>query len=121
VVWRLWAEPGRASDGIAPATTAAAHRASTTATGWTRPWSQRQSGHRQLAEVVWRYGHGWDRAGRSAWLVSGRCGRAGDLVPRGESVGHFASVFLVAEPVAAWPEVWRDAAERGQEPLGVPG
>jgi hypothetical protein len=32
VVLRLWGESGRASDGIEPATTAAAHRASTTAT-----------------------------------------------------------------------------------------
>jgi hypothetical protein len=68
--------------------------------------------------AVWAW---LDRAGRSAWPVSGRCGRAGDLVPRGESVGHFASVFLGTEPVAAWPEVWGDAAEGGQEPLGVPG
>jgi hypothetical protein len=68
--------------------------------------------------AVWAW---LDRAGRSAWPVSGRCGRAGDLVPRGESVGHFASVLLGTEPVAAWPEVWGDAAEGGQEPLGVPG
>lgn len=43
MVWRLWGESGRASDGIEPATTAAADRASTTATGWTRLWSQRLS------------------------------------------------------------------------------
>jgi hypothetical protein len=60
--------------------------------------------HRQLAEVVWRYGHGWiGRVGLRRPL--GRCDRAGDLVPDGESVGHFASVFLGAESVAARSEV----------------
>jgi len=38
--------------------------------------------------------------------VLGRCGRAGDLVPGGESVGHFASVFLGAKSMAARSEVW---------------
>ena len=45
-----------------------------------------------------------------------RCPRSGS-----ESVGHFASVFLGAESVAAWLEMWGDAAERGPEPLRVPG
>jgi hypothetical protein len=63
-------------------------------------------GHCQLAEAVWRYGHSWVRAGRSAWPGSGRCGGAGDLVPGGESAGHVASVFLGAESVAARSEVW---------------
>jgi hypothetical protein len=64
------------------------------------------SGHRQLAEVVWQYGHGWIGRVRSAGSVSGGCGRAGDLVPGGESAGHFASVFLGVESVAARSEVW---------------
>jgi hypothetical protein len=78
-------------------------------------------GHRQLAEVVWRYGHGWIGRVGLPWPGSGRCGRAGDLVPGGESAGHFASVFLGAESVAARSEVRGYPAERGQEPLGVPG
>jgi hypothetical protein len=67
VVWRLWGEPGRASDGIEPATTAAApcehyrHRVA-------RPWSQRPSDlaepqqqvrthHRRRREVPAAAGH----------------------------------------------------------------
>jgi hypothetical protein len=77
-------------------------------------------GHRQLGEVVWRYGNGWI-GGQSAWPGSGHRGCAGDLVPGGESVGHFASVFLDVESVAARSEVRGYPAEGGQEPLGVPG
>jgi hypothetical protein len=76
--------------------------------------------HRQLALVVWQYGHGWI-GGRSVWPGSGRRGGAGDLVPGGESAGHFVSVLLGAESVAAGSEVWGYPAEGGQEPLGVPG
>jgi hypothetical protein len=85
-----------------------------------RVFKQLSQGHRQLAEVVWQYGHGWI-GGRSVWPGSGRRGGAGDLVPGGESAGHFASVFLGAESVAAGSEVWGYPAEGGQEPLGVPG
>jgi hypothetical protein len=61
--------------------------------------------HRQLAEVV--CGTGMAGSGESVCgAVLGRCGRAGDLVPGGESVGHFASVFLGVESVAARSEVW---------------
>ena len=76
--------------------------------------------HRQLAEVVWRYGDCWI-GGRSAWPGSGHRGGAGDLVPGGESVGHFASVFLGAESVAAGSEVRGYLAEGGQEPLACLG
>jgi len=57
------------------------------------------------------------RLGRSPRPVSGGRGRAGDLVPGGESSGHLAPVLLGAE---AGPEVRGDAAEGGEELLGVP-
>jgi hypothetical protein len=90
---------------------------------WISPRSARW-GHRQLAqlaEVVWRYGHGW--IGRvDLWrCVSGGRGGPSDFVPRGESGGHFTAVLLGTQPVATGPEVWGDAAEGGQEPLRVTG
>src|SRR4051794_37289252 len=90
-------------------------RTSDTTGGWSR-------GHCQLVGAVRRYGHGWDRLGRSLRPVSGGGGGcAGDLVPGGESGGHLAAVLLGAEAVTVGLEVRGDAAERGEEPLGVPG
>ena len=91
---------------------------------WTRVLSRRERSwaarHRQLAGVVWWYGHGW-----IGWVglrgPLGRCSGAGDLVPGGESAGHFASVFLGAESVAARPEVWGYPAEGGQNRWACPG
>ena len=54
-------------------------------------------------------------------LCSGRggeAGDAGDLVPDGEADAHLGSVVVGGHQMAAGPEVGRDAAERGQEPLG---
>ena len=45
----------------------------------------------------------------------------GDLVPDGEAVGHLVAVVGRRQQVPTGPEVRRDAAERGQEPLRVPG
>ncbi|HET9117265.1 MAG TPA: hypothetical protein VFN75_04175 [Pseudonocardiaceae bacterium] len=54
--------------------------------------------------------------------MPGGCrGRARDLGPGGEPVGHFAAVVLDVKPVTTGPEVRGDAAEGGQELLGVPG
>ena len=77
--------------------------------------------HRQLVEPVRRYGHGWGRPGRVPRSVSGHCGRgrASDLVPDDESLGHCAAVLGGGEPVTAGPEVRGDTTEGGQEPLGM--
>jgi hypothetical protein len=40
-----------------------------------------------------------------------------NLIPGAESAVHFVPVLSGAEQVAAGPEVWADAGERGQEPL----
>jgi hypothetical protein len=53
-------------------------------------------------------------------VVSGG-GQADDLIPGGESGGHFAAVGIGAKTVAAGSEVRGDAAERREEPLRVPG
>ena len=52
---------------------------------------------------------------------SGGCDRARDLVPGGESDGHFATVFVGVEAVTAWSKVRRYPTERGQKPLRMPG
>jgi hypothetical protein len=48
------------------------------------------------------------------------CDRARDLVPGGESDGHFATVLVGVEAVTAWSEVRRYLTERGQKPLRMP-
>src|ERR687893_552249 len=82
---------------------------------------ERIRGHRQLVEPVRRYGHGWGRPGRVPRSVSGHCGRgrASDLVPDDESLGHCAAVLGGGEPVTAGAEVRGDTTEGGQEPLGM--
>ncbi|MDQ0836152.1 DNA-binding NarL/FixJ family response regulator [Streptomyces achromogenes] len=82
----------------------------------------------------------WSRSRGAVTLLSGRClmvrrsvvepsfglysgrggkaGDAGDLLPDCEADGHLGSVGGSGHQVAAGPEVGRDAAERGQEPLG---
>jgi len=49
------------------------------------------------------------------------CFPPGDLVPGAEAGSHLAAVVIGAQAVAAGSEVRGDAAERGQEPLGVSG
>ena len=50
------------------------------------------------------------------------CGsRSGDLVPDGESSGHFGAVVIGREPMAAGPEMREDHAEHRQGPLGCAG
>ena len=56
------------------------------------------------------------------WVVhisGGSVGR-GDLTPDREAVGHLGSPFGRAEQMPSRPEVCGDAAEGGQEPLGMP-
>ncbi len=77
--------------------------------------------HCQLGEPAWLWRQGRVSLG-DLWSVSGGCrGRARDLGPGGEPVGHFVAVVLGTKPVTAGPEVWGDAAERGQEPLRMSG
>jgi Domain of unknown function (DUF4331) len=56
------------------------------------------------------------------WVVhisGGSVGR-GDLTPDREAVGHLGSPLGRAEQIPSRPEVCGDAAEGGQEPLGMP-
>ena len=54
-----------------------------------------------------RAGAGW--AG-CRWYGSGCGSRSRDLVPDGESSGHFGAIVVSGEAKAAGPEVWRDHA-----------
>src|SRR5688500_725066 len=65
-----------------------------------------------------RAGAGW--AG-CRWYGSGCGSQSGDLVPDGESSGHFGAIVVSGEAMAAGPEVRRDHAEHRQEPLGCAG
>ena len=65
-----------------------------------------------------RAGAGW--AG-CRWYGSGCGSRSGDLVPDGESSGHFGAIVVSGEAMAAGPEMRRDHAEHRQEPLGCAG
>jgi hypothetical protein len=51
--------------------------------------------------------------------ISGCSVELGDLIPDGEAFGHFGSPFGRGEQMPSWPKVCRDAAEGGQEPLGM--
>lgn len=46
-------------------------------------------------------GHGWGGSASPRCCVSGGRGQSGDLVPCGESDGHFPAVLLSGEPVTA--------------------
>jgi len=48
-------------------------------------------------------------------------GHPGDLVPDGEAVGHLVAPSGGRQQMPSRTEMWRDAAERGQEPLRMPG
>ena len=71
-----------------------------------------------LAGGSGRAGAGW--AG-CRWYGSGCGSQSGDLVPEGESSGHFGAIVVSGEAMAAGPEVRRDHAEHRQEPLGCAG
>jgi hypothetical protein len=51
----------------------------------------------------------------------GQAAAVGDLVPDGESSGHFGAIVVSGEAMAAGPEVRRDHVEHRQEPLGCAG
>ena len=53
--------------------------------------------------------------------ISGGSVERGNLTPGREAFSHFGSPLSRAEPVPSRPKVSGDAAERGQEPLRVPG
>ena len=55
------------------------------------------------------------------WYGSGCGSQSGDLVPDGESSGHFGAIVLSGEAMAAGPEMRGDHAEHRQEPLGCAG
>ena len=55
------------------------------------------------------------------WYGSGCGSQSGDLVPDGESSGHFGVIVVSGEAMAAGPEVRRDHVEHRQEPLGCAG
>jgi hypothetical protein len=59
---------------------------------------------------------------KQRWIVhiSGGSVERGDLTPDREAVSHFGSPSGRAEQMPSWPKVRTDAAEGGQEPLGVP-
>ena len=59
------------------------------------------------------YEHGLIGRGGSPISVLGHCGRARDLSPGGEPVGHFAVVLLGGELVMAGPKMRGDATEGG--------
>ena len=65
-----------------------------------------------------RAGAGW--AG-CRWYGSGCGSQSGDLVPDGESSGHFGAIVISGEPMAAGPEMRGDHAEHRQEPVGCAG
>src|SRR6476659_6855447 len=48
-------------------------------------------------------------------------GNPGDLVPDGEAVGHLVAPSVGRQQMPPRTEMWRDAAERGQQPLRMPG
>ena len=48
-------------------------------------------------------------------------GHPGDLVPDGEAVGHLVAPSGGRQQMPTRTEMWRDAAERGQEPLRMRG
>ena len=52
---------------------------------------------------------------------SGGFRRPGDVVPGGESSGHFGAIDIGGEAMAAGPEMRGDHAEHRQEPLGCAG
>ena len=51
----------------------------------------------------------------------GRGRHAGDFVPDREAVGHLVAPSGGRQQMPTRTEMWRDAAERRQEPLRVPG
>ena len=53
--------------------------------------------------------------------ISGRSVERGNLIPDREAIGHHLSVVGRRQQVPTDPEMWRNAAERRQEPLGMPG
>ena len=65
-----------------------------------------------------RAGAGW--AG-CRWYGSGCGSQSGDLVPDGESSGHFGAIVVSGEAMAAGPEMRGDHAEHRQEPVGCAG
>ena len=60
------------------------------------------------------------KPGPSSRSGGGR-GNPGDLVPDGEAVGHLVAPSGGRQQMPPRTEMWRDAAERGQEPLRMPG
>ena len=79
-----------------------------------------ESGVIALASIL-RCQLGWGSAGSGRtgarwagcrWYESGCGSQSGDLVPDGESSGHFGAMVVSGEPMAAGPEVRRDHAER---------
>jgi len=53
--------------------------------------------------------------------ISGGSVERGNLIPDREAIGHHLSVVGRRQQVPTDPEMWRNAAERRQEPLGMPG
>ena len=53
--------------------------------------------------------------------ISGGSVERGNLTPDREAIGHHLSVVGRRQQVPTDPEMWRNAAERRQEPLGMPG
>ena len=83
--------------------------------------AQRSGGRCQLgwgSAGSGRAGAGW--AG-CRWYGSGCGSQSGDLVPDGESSGHFGAIVVSGEAIAAGPEMRGDHAEHRQEPLGCAG
>src|SRR4029077_18460003 len=48
-------------------------------------------------------------------------GNPGDLVPDGEALGQLVAPSSGRQQMPRRTEMWRDAAERGQQPLRMPG
>jgi len=53
--------------------------------------------------------------------ISGGSVERGNLTPDREAIGHHLSVVGRRQQVPTDPEMWRNAAERRQEPLGMAG
>ena len=53
--------------------------------------------------------------------ISGGSVERGNLTPDREAIGHHLSVVGRRQQVPTDPEMWRNAAERRHEPLGMPG
>src|SRR6478752_5456380 len=69
------------------------------------------------ARVVRRF---WWKALSQLRSGGGR-GHPGDLVRDVEAVGHLVAPSGGRQQMPTRAEMWRDAAERGQEPLRMPG